>query len=147
MTHLETTEPGTVDAPVPIRSLPFAQTIDVSERTSRRDEPSPCVPTAACVWYAVSPAVTGRLVLDLGGSTPLDPVVRAYRRPVGRSAPLLFLGCASPVWNAQLSLEVPVDEGERVLVQVGTSESEEGRLVLRVEFRAEADRRQRLAVD
>ena len=135
MTELETTESGTLETPVAVCSLPFAQTIDVSERRARVHEPSPCVPTAACVWYAVSPTATGRLVLALAGSTPRDPVVRAYRRPVGPNGPLLFLGCASPVWNAQLSLEVRVEEGERVLVQVGTSESQEGRLVLRAELK------------
>jgi hypothetical protein len=74
-------------------------------------------------------------VLDLAGSTPLDPVVRVYRRPPTQSAPLLFLGCASPVWNAQLSLELSVEGDERVLVQVGTSESSDGRLVLRAALR------------
>ena len=135
MTELETTEVGTLEAPVPIRTLPFAQTIDVSERRSRPDEPSPCVPTAACVWYTVTPPTAGRLVLDLAGSTPLDPVVRVYRRPPTRSSPLLFLGCASPVWNAQLSLELSLEGDECVLVQVGTSESSEGRLVLRAALR------------
>ena len=137
MTHPETTEAGTLEAPVPIRTLPFAETIDVSERASRPDEPSPCIPTAACIWYTVTPAAAGRLVLDLAGSTPLDPLVRVYRRPAGQSGPLLFLGCSSPVWNAQLSLEAPVDEGERVLVQVGTSDSRVGRLVLRIALRSE----------
>lgn len=76
-------------------------------------------------------------MVDLAGSTPLDPVVRVYR-----SAPLLrgeptFLGCASPVWNAQLALDVPVVETDVILVQVGTSESRGGRLVVRVEHRGE----------
>jgi hypothetical protein len=74
-------------------------------------------------------------VVDLAGSTPLDPVVRLYRQSQNGSAPPLFLGCASPVWNAQLSLGVPVGAGETVLAQVGTSESLEGRLVVRAELR------------
>jgi len=49
MTQLETTELGTLEEPVPIPSLPFAQTIDVSGRTARPDEPSPCLPSAASV--------------------------------------------------------------------------------------------------
>ena len=98
------------------------------------DEPSPCLSTATSVWYELHPARSGRLVLDLAGSTPLDPVVRLYRR-TGHSSSLTFIGCASPVWNAQLSLEVPVSEGETVLAQVGTSESLEGRLVVRAGLR------------
>ena len=136
MTQLETTQPGTLEEPVPIPSLPFAQTIDVSKRNSLPGEPSPCLPSATSVWYALRPGIAGRLVVDLTGSTPLDPVVRLYRTaPRPRGEPI-FLGCASPVWNAQLVLDVPVAEGDVLLVQVGTSESREGRLVLRVELRA-----------
>lgn len=134
MTQLETTQPGTLEEPVPIPSLPFAQTIDVSGRSARPDEPSPCLPSATSVWYALRPVATGRLVVDLTGSTPLDPVVRAYRVPLSRGGPT-FLGCAGPLWNAQLALEVAVTDADVLLVQVGTSESREGRLVLRVELR------------
>jgi hypothetical protein len=135
MTQLETTHLGTLEEPVPISSLPFAQTIDISERTSRPHEPSPCIPSATSVWYSLRPGVAGRLVVDLAGSTPLDPVVRIYRStPRARGEPT-FIGCASPIWNAQLVLDVPVGETDALLVQVGTSESRDGRLVVRAEHR------------
>ena len=137
MTHLETTQLGTLGEPVPIPSLPFAQTIDVSERTARPGEPSPCLPSATSVWYSVRPGSAGRLVVDLSGSTPLDPVVRVYRSTsLARGEPT-FLGCSSPVWNAQLVLEVPIAESDVLLVQVGTSASRDGRLVVRVEQRGD----------
>lgn len=137
MTQLETTELGTLGEPVPIPSLPFAQTIDVSERTARPGEPSPCLPSATSVWYSVRPGSASRLVVDLAGSTPLDPVVRVYRAPsLSRGEPT-FLGCSSPVWNAQLALEVPIGESDVLLVQVGTSASRDGRLVVRVEQRGD----------
>jgi len=136
MTQLETTELGTLGEPVPIPSLPFAQTIDVSERTARPGEPSPCLPSATSVWYSVRPGSAGRLVVDLAGSTPLDPVVRVYRSASVSPGDPTFLGCASPVWNAQLALDVPIAESDVLLVQVGTSESRDGRLVVRVEVRA-----------
>ena len=135
MTQLETTELGTLGEPVPIPSLPFAQTIDVSARTARADEPSPCLPSATSVWYSVRPGSAGRLVVDLTGSTPLDPVVRVYRSASLSPGEPTFLGCASPVWNAQLALDVPITESDVLLVQVGTSESRDGRLVVRVEHR------------
>lgn len=135
MTQLETTELGTLGEPVPIPSLPFAQTIDVSERTARPDEPSPCLPSATSVWYSIGPGSAGRLVVDLAGSTPLDPVARVYRSAAHSPSEPTFLGCASPVWNAQLALEVPVAQSDVLLVQVGTSESRDGRLVVRVEHR------------
>jgi hypothetical protein len=134
MTHLEATQSGRLDDTVPRTSFPFADTIDVSGMSVAPDEPSPCLPTAASVWYELRPRHPGRLFVDLAGSTPLDPVVRLYRR-TGHSSSLTFIGCASPVWNAQLSLEVPVGQGEAVLAQVGTSESLEGRLVVRTELR------------
>lgn len=133
MTRAAATRSGRLDDPVPIESLPFADTIDVSETTARPNEPSPCLPTATSTWYVLRPECAGILVVDLAGSTPLDPVVRLYRRPGGASP--TFVGCASPVWNAQLSLEIPVDTDEVVLAQVGTSESLEGRLVVRAELR------------
>ena len=135
MTQLERTELGTLEVPVPIPSLPFAQTIDVSARTARADEPSPCLPSATSVWYSVRPGNASRLVVDLTGSTPLDPVVRAYRSASLSPGEPTFLGCASPVWNAQLALDVPIAESDVLLVQVGTSESRDGRLVVRVEQR------------
>ena len=39
------------------------------------------------------------------------------------------------MWNAQLVLDVPIVETDLLLVQVGTSESRDGRLVVRVEQR------------
>ena len=133
MTQLETTQLGTLEEPVPIPSLPFAQTIEVSDRSSRAHEPSPCMPSATSVWYSIRLGLAGTLMVDLAGSTPLDPVVRVYRSaPHSRGEPI-FLGCASPVWNAQLALDVPVVETDALLVQVGTSESRDGRLVVRVE--------------
>jgi hypothetical protein len=137
MTQLETTQLGTLEEPVPIPSLPFAQTIDLSERGARPGEPSPCLPSATSIWYSIRPAIAGKLMVDLAGSTPLDPVVRVYRSaPHSRGEPT-FLGCASPAWNAQLALDVPVVETGIILVQVGTSESRDGRLVVRVEHRAD----------
>src|SRR6476659_4092944 len=127
MTQLETTALGTLAEPVPIPSLPFAQTIDVSVRTARPGEPSPCLPSATSVWFSVRPGSAGRLVVDLAGSTPLDPVVRVYRYASLSGCEPTFLGCASPMWNAQLVLEVPIVEADLLLGQVGTSESRDGR--------------------
>ena len=136
MTQLETTQLGTLEDPVPIESLPFAQTIDVSERTTRPYEPSPCLPSATSVWYSLRPEAAGRIVVDLAGSTPVDPVVRIYRSTPGSRGEPTFIGCASPIWNAQLVLDVPIGEADALLLQVGTSESRDGRLVVRVEHRA-----------
>ncbi|HEX3289777.1 MAG TPA: hypothetical protein VHR46_00185 [Gaiella sp.] len=136
MTRLEALQSGRLTDPVPMTSFPFAHTIDLSDVASDPREPSPCLPTARSVWFALHPPMPGTLLVDLAGSTPLDPLVRLYRQ-VGRDpAASIFLGCASPVWNAQLWLAIPVELGDVVLAQVGTSESVEGRLVVRAELPA-----------
>ena len=136
MTRLQALQSGRLDDPVPMTSFPFAHTIDLSDTTSEEDEPSPCLPTARSVWFALRPPSPGTLVVDLAGSTPLDPVVRLYRQTGAHPTSNVFLGCASPVWNAQLSLRSRVEEGVTLLAQVGTSESIDGRLVVRAELRS-----------
>ena len=133
---LEQKASGRLVRPLLVTSFPFAAAVDVDEASAEPEEPSPCLPTASSVWYALRPGRRGTVVVDLAGSTPLDPVVRLYR-PVGsHPATLVFLGCASPVWNAQSSLEACVGRDETLLAQIGTSESTGGRLVVRMVLRA-----------
>jgi hypothetical protein len=134
MTRVDETTLGRLQRPIPIATLPFVDTIDVEGCAVGFDEPSPCLPTATAVWYVVNPTRAGSLVIDLAGSTPLDPLVRLYRQVGSHSATRVFLGCASPVWNATLSLATDVSPGHAYLVQVGTSESANGRVVVRVEL-------------
>jgi hypothetical protein len=136
MTRLDETTFGRLDRPLPIVSLPFVDTIDVEGCAAGPDEPSPCLPTATAVWYVLQPSRASRLVVDLAGSTPLDPVVRLYREVGGHPSMHAFLGCASPVWNATLSLATDVSPDCAYLLQVGTSESTDGRVVVRVELQA-----------
>ena len=115
-------------------TFPFVTTIEVEDASARPEEPSPCLPTAAALFFELRPVSRGRVVVDLAGSTPVDPLVRLYRRVGSHPATLVFLGCASPVWNAQLALTVDVEAGDTLLAQIGTSESHDGRLVARVEL-------------
>jgi hypothetical protein len=125
---------GRLARPIPVTTFPFVTTIEVEEASARPDEPSPCLPTAAALFFELRPERRGRVVVDLSGSTPVDPVVRFFRRIGSHPATLVFLGCASPVWNAQLSLAVDVEASDTLVVQVGTSESLDGRLVARFEL-------------
>ena len=134
MTRLNASTLGRLQEPLPVTTFPYVDSIEVEDATFDSDEPSPCLPTAASVWYALALARSGRLMLDLAGSTPLDPLVRLYRTD-GSPTSLVFVGCASPIWNAQLTLEARVEEGEVILAQVGTSESLDGRIVVRAELR------------
>ena len=125
---------GRLAQPITVATFPFVTTIEVEDASARPEEPSPCLPTAAAVFFELRPASSGRVMVDLAGSTPVDPLVRLYRRVGRHPATLDFLGCASPVWNAQLALVVDVEAGDTLLAQIGTSESHEGRLVARVEL-------------
>ena len=134
MTRLEQRAAGTLNHPLPIVSFPFVDTIEVDRLGGGPDEPSPCLATATAAWYTLQSTIAGLLVVDVTGSTPRDAVVRLYRSArLARRQPV-FLGCASPVWNGHSALETPVRAGEAFLVQVGTSESSTGRLVVRVEL-------------
>ena len=136
MTQLETTQLGTLEEPVPIPNLPFAQTIDLAGRTARPGEPSPCLPSATSVWYSLRPGIAGRLVVDLAGSTPLDPVVRVYRSGPAISGRTDLPRLREPGVERAAHARRLRGRGRRLLlVQVGTSESREGRLVVRVELR------------
>jgi hypothetical protein len=127
-------ESGRLAQPIPVSNFPFVTAIEVEDVPARPDEPSPCLPTAAALFFELRPVSRGRVVVDLAGSTPVDPLVRLYRRVGSHPATLVFLGCASPVWNAQLSLTVEAEPGDTLLAQVGTSESHDGRLVARIEL-------------
>jgi hypothetical protein len=134
MTRLDEMTLGRLEQPLPIATFPFVDTIDVEGCAAGPDEPSPCLPTATAVWYVVAPPRASRLAVDLAGSTPLDPLVRLFRQVGSHPSTHAFLGCASPVWNATLSLATDVTPDRTYLVQVGTSESTEGRVVVRVEL-------------
>ena len=80
---------------------------------------------------------------ELAGSWSTSPGAHRSTRSCGSTvsvgshpATLVFLGCASPVWNAQSSIEASIGRDETLLAQIGTSESQEGRLVLRIELRS-----------
>ena len=98
-------ESGRLARPIPVSTFPFVTTIEVEDASARPEEPSPCLPTAAALFFELRPVSRGRVVVDLAGSTPVDPLVRLYRRVGSHPATLVFLGCASPVWNAQLALD------------------------------------------
>jgi len=127
---------GRLADPVRVTSFPFVTALEVESLSSDLGEPSPCLVTATSTWFALRPGRRGRLVIDLAGSTPSDPVVRVYRQVGSHPATLVFLGCASPLWNAQSSLDAGIGRDETLLAQIGTSESSAGRLVVRFELRA-----------
>ena len=121
---------GRLARPIPVSTFPFVTTIDVEDAPFAPDEPSPCLPTARSSYALARPVAAGSWSTSRGARRS----IRSSASTAGREPPatLVFLGCASPVWNAQLALTV--DEGETLLAQIGTSESHDGRLVARVEL-------------
>ena len=135
MTRLETPSMARLDQPRRVATFPFAETIDISDARASPDDPSPCLASATAVWYLLHPNEPGTLTVDLAGSTPHDAVVRLYRRSLDGHNSLEFLGCASPIWNGQLSLDALIQSGGVILAQVGTAKSHAGTLVIRIELR------------
>ena len=135
MTRLETPSMARLDHPRRVAAFPFAETIDISEAGVTPEEPSPCLGSATAVWYLLDPPEPGTMTIDLVGSTPSDAVVRLYRCSRDARDRLEFLGCASLVWNGQLSLEAEMKSDDYLLAQVGTSESRVGSIVVRIERR------------
>lgn len=140
MTELETSRIAGLDDPRRVDCFPFAETIDISAAGVAPDEPSPCLPSATAVWYLFEPLRPGMLSVDLVGSTPHDAVLRLYTCSRAGRDRLGFIGCASPVWNGQLSLEAWVGGDRALLAQVGTSKSKVGWIVVRAELRPLAER-------
>jgi len=136
MSDLTAPADARLDRPRAIGGPPFAETIDVARAVTTANEPSPCLPSTRSAWYTLEVDRAGTLMVDLAGSTPYDAIVRLYRRPRSTPTALEFVGCASRVWNGSLALEAQVRAGDVLLVQIGTSESSTGRIVLRVELRA-----------
>ena len=135
MTRLDTTQRGTLEDPVPITSLPYAQTIDVSERSAEAGR-------------AVSLPAHGHLRLVRPGTTRCRQARRRPRRldaarpgrpplPAGRERPCgqRLPRLREPDLERAALARVPVARGETLLAQVGTSESLDGRLVVRAELR------------
>ena len=88
------------------------------------------------VWYAFAPGPRGRLVVDLAGSTPLDPARPRSTGSWGATTARWSSSAApAPSGTRSSSLEASVGASETLLAQVGTSESLDGRLVVRVELR------------
>ena len=125
---------GRLARPIPVTTFPFVTTIEVEDASARPDEPSPCLPTAAALFFELRPERHGPLVVDLvrqHARRPARASLSPDREP-SRHARVPRL--REPDLERAAVPAVDVEAGDTLLVQVGTSESLDGRLVARFEL-------------
>jgi hypothetical protein len=105
----------------PLEGLPAAAsgtTVGATEDT--RDPRSGCGPTRGTVWYRLSGASSGRVVLRLAAAGDLDAIVSVYRAVRSRLVPV---GCTATDENGRGALSFLADPGQSYLIMVGRERS------------------------
>lgn len=114
---------------VPITSLPYGASVDVSAATVEADEPQACSYMPQTVWYAVTPAAGGQLHVDPAGSSlSYGAQVNVYRADAPGITGLTFLNCAT-LGNR---LDVDVQPGQTYYIQAGPTYGSNGTLKLKI---------------
>jgi PKD repeat protein len=90
---------------VVVSTVPFGDSVDVSEATAEVDEPQWCNYVGRSVWYAITPAEAGVFRADTGGSDFYDTALHLYRQDGAGLGGLSFIGCWDYSSPAQFSLE------------------------------------------
>jgi hypothetical protein len=112
-----------------ISSLPFSDSVDMTEATTEFNEPQPCIYLSQTVWYAVTPAATGLLHVDPQGSSfPDGGEVNIYQANGSGLTGLSFLTCAYNTNRADVSVQA----GQTYYIQAGPTYYGTGTLQLRV---------------
>ena len=80
---------------VDTQSLPFSDTVDVTEATVEADEPQNCYSTSHSVWYTFTPTAEVALDVTTFGSPSIYNVLNVYERTGSGFAGLVHRGCTS----------------------------------------------------
>jgi hypothetical protein len=87
-----------------ITSSPFSDTLDVSRATAAPDDPEDCYGSAASVWYAFTPSVSGTLDISTAGSN-YDTALGVYTGSRGALSPVACNDDADGALTSHVSLE------------------------------------------
>jgi hypothetical protein len=102
---------------IPLEKLPVTVSGTTVGATEESRDPRPaCGRVKATVWYRVSGASSGRLVLSFTASGQLDAIVSVYRAVRSR---LLPLGCSATDDQGRGALSLRTAPGESYLIMVG----------------------------
>src|SRR5436190_1635988 len=99
-----------------ISSLPFSDSVDISQATTEFGETTNCGATQT-VWYAITPSTDGLLKVDTSGSSFFGTDINAYRQDGAGLGGLMFLNCAT--FSTQLTFSVQA--GVTYYLQAGSS--------------------------
>jgi hypothetical protein len=80
---------------VDTQSLPFVDTVDVSEASVEADEPQNCDVASHTVWYTFTPTVDAALTLSTFGSPSVYNVLNLYEQTGSGFAGLVHRGCTT----------------------------------------------------
>jgi len=116
-----------------VGSLPFHETVNVTDATLEPFEPSFCGGPSKSVWYRFTAPSSGQVRAETTDSPFFDPHLAVYRENGPGFAGLSVMSCASPVWNGQRSVLFSVDAGATYVVQTGSTFSFGGPVVLSIE--------------
>jgi hypothetical protein len=80
----------------PVGSLPFTDTVDLTDATVEPGEPQPCFPFQQTAWYSFTPAATEVVRVDTT-STMLAPEYNLYRQAGSGFGGLTLVACSIAV--------------------------------------------------
>jgi hypothetical protein len=80
---------------VVVHTLPFSDTVDITDATAEMDEPQPCFYLPQSVWYSFTPDAQTLVKLDMQGSSFGDTAFTVYQANGDTINDLRYLQCAS----------------------------------------------------
>ena len=108
---------------VTITTLPFSETVDITDATRETDEPPGCDFLDRTVWYSFTPVETMVVQVDKQGSAINNGEVSIYRSSGPGLSGLQFVTCAP--FNTG-STSFIAEAGQTYYLQVGSAFGEEG---------------------
>ena len=123
--------PGTARAAVPANddfanativdqsSLPFNDSVDITDATLESGEPTGCYFGGKSIWYSITPTSDAVLRADIGGSSFFDRILYVYRADGAGFGGLSTIACASPYYNGASAATFNVQAGKTYYIQVG----------------------------
>jgi PKD repeat protein len=100
-----------------IGSLPFTDTVDLTEGTTEPGEPQYCYSPSNTAWYAYTPAADSVVQVDTQGSSFYNSAFNVYQAGAPSFSNLTFMGCAA--YGSTVTLNVQA--GQTYYVQAGVA--------------------------
>ncbi|HEX5840002.1 MAG TPA: carboxypeptidase-like regulatory domain-containing protein, partial [Anaerolineales bacterium] len=107
--------------PLNVTTLPFSETVEITDTSIESNEPQNCLSMNRTVWYAFSPGQTLKVRADTLGSA-IDGNINIYRQTGSDFSSLEFLTCSGPYNPVSFQAEA----GQTYFLQAGPAFSQLG---------------------